>query len=275
MRWRRAGRRWRGRERSGTWPSPLPKRCPAAYGWWLTEPRDTARGPSPDNPVLHIAAAVSRFRTWQPTMRLNETTRAYFERLAAISPPWQADRYLHLTDPDRAAEIDRYFADHEPGHYTMLRTSIVPTIIRGGFRSNVIPSQAEAYLDVRALPDEDIDRLVQDIRTVIADPAIEVIPPRKGGRPATPPSGIDTEMFHALERAQKRMYPDAITLPSMLAGATDMAQLRSRGVQAYGFGPVINDTESGGAHSDNERISERSLVELLQFLWYTVLDAGR
>src|SRR6185503_16878484 len=115
---------------------------------------------------------------------------------------------------------------------SMLRTTISPTIIKGGFRVNVIPGDAEATLDVRALPDEDMDAFLSTLRAVIDDPAVEVVPqwgPK--ARPATPPSKIDTEMFAALERAQKKMFPSAATLPTMVTGATDSAQLRAKGVQ--------------------------------------------
>ncbi len=230
--------------------------------------------PRPDNAVLHLAAAVSKFQTWQPPMRLNDTTRAYFERLATISSPEQAYRYNHVADPAHSEEIQRYFAEHEQGNYSMLRTSIVPTIIQGGFRSNVIPSQAEATLDIRALPDEDMDRLVAEMKRVIADPAVEVVTNTGRNRPIAAPSRIDSELFHALERSQKSMFPDAITVPIMLTGATDMAQLRGKGVQAYGFGAIADESENElhGAHSDQERMLESSIHRMVQFLWYTVLD---
>ena len=115
--------------------------------------------PRQDNAVTRIAEAVSRVGAWQPAMRLNDTTRAYFERLATISSPEEADRYNHLTDPKRSTEIEKYFSERELSHYSMLRTSVVPTIIKAGFRSNVIPSEAEATLDIRALPDEDMTRI--------------------------------------------------------------------------------------------------------------------
>ena len=81
-------------------------------------------------------------------------------------------------------------------------------------------------------------------------------------------------MFRALEKAQRTVYPGAITLPTMLTGATDMAQLRSRGVQAYGIGPVLDekDEDAGGAHGDDERLSEDALQKLLQFLWHAVVQ---
>jgi acetylornithine deacetylase/succinyl-diaminopimelate desuccinylase-like protein len=230
--------------------------------------------PRPDNPILHISSAVSKFQSWQPPMRLNDTTRAYFERLATISPSDKAFRYNHISDPARTAEIQRYFAEHEQGNYSVLRTSIVPTIITGGFRSNVIPSQAEATLDIRALPDEDMDKLYEEMRRVINDPTVEVVGNAGRSRPTSPPSRIDSEMFLALERTQKKMYPHAITLPSMLTGATDMAQLRGKGVQAYGFGAIADESEAElhGAHSDQERMLETSIHQMVQFLWNTVID---
>jgi len=63
----------------------------------------------------------------------------------------------------------------------------------------------------------------------------------RAGRPVGKLSRIDTEMFRALERVQQRMFLGAIALPSMLPGATDMAQLLARDVEAYGFGPIVDD----------------------------------
>jgi len=229
--------------------------------------------PTPDNAVLRLAQAVARLGDWHTPMRLNDTVRAYFERLASISAPGDAERYRHVADPARAAEIDRYFERYEPGHYAMLHTTLAPTMLKAGIAFNVIPSEAEAFIDIRALPDEDIPRLYEDLRGRVADSNVE-IQPRKPDRPATPPSRTDTVMFRALEHAQQKMFPGTITLPSMLTGATDMAQLRAKGVQAYGFGPVVEAGDPGEAHADNERLAESSLYSLVEFLWYTILDAG-
>jgi acetylornithine deacetylase/succinyl-diaminopimelate desuccinylase-like protein len=232
--------------------------------------------PRPDNAIIRLAAAVAKFASWQPPMRLNDTTRTYFERLAAISQPEDAWRYTHLTDRDKTPQIERYFAEHEFGHYSVLRTSITPTMINGGFRANVIPSEAEALLDVRALPDEDMDQLRAQIRHAVADSNVDVLPSDRAGRPASPPSRIDTEMFKALERVQQRMFPGAVTLPAMLTGATDMSQLRAHGVQSYGFGPIVDEADggAGGAHADDERLADTSVEKLVEFLWFAVLDVA-
>ena len=156
----------------------------------------------------------------------------------------------------------------------MLRTSVVPTIIDGGFRVNVIPSEATATLDIRMLPDEDVDAFYDKLSAVIDNPNVEVVP-EPIYRPEGPLSPIDNEMFQALESVANNMYPDPVVLPTMSTGATDMAQLRAKGVPAYGLGATrsVEEINSGnGSHGDNERVSEESVRQLVQFLWYTIMD---
>lgn len=232
--------------------------------------------PRVDNAIAILARALERLTTWQPPMRLNATTRAYFERLATISDSETAYRYRHLGDADEGAAIERYLAVHEPENYSVLRTSVVPTIVAGGFRRNVIPSQAEATLDIRALPDEDPDAFYATLASVIDDPAVEVVPePRY--RPRTPPSSIDNDMFHALEAVTEGLYPGAITIPSMMTGATDKAEVRAKGADCYGFGPIREEADiaaPGGAHGDDERLAADSLIELVRYLWFSVLEVA-
>jgi acetylornithine deacetylase/succinyl-diaminopimelate desuccinylase-like protein len=233
--------------------------------------------PRLDNPLIHLSKAVAKVSDNQPPMRLNDTTRTYFERLATISTPEEAFRYNHLTDPAHSEEIQKYFAEHELTHYSILRTSVVPTILKAGFRSNVIPSEAEATLDIRALPDEDVNQLYDFLKKTINDPTVEIVANRGGGgRQPGPPSRIDNELFRAFEATQKLMFPGAIVLPSMLTGATDNAQLRSKGVQAYGFGPIVNEEDGtvGSAHTDDERLKEASLYKEVEFLWRSVIQVA-
>jgi acetylornithine deacetylase/succinyl-diaminopimelate desuccinylase-like protein len=148
----------------------------------------------------------------------------------------------------------------------------VPTIIKGGFRTNVIPGDAEATLDVRALPDENMDTLIAALTALVADPAIEITRTSFGGRPSPPPSGLQTDMFRALEAAQRSVFPGTTTLPVMLTGATDSAQLRVKGVQAYGLGSVVGDKERGAIHGNDERLSVDGLGKFVQLMYAAVTD---
>jgi acetylornithine deacetylase/succinyl-diaminopimelate desuccinylase-like protein len=232
--------------------------------------------PSIDNAIAAIARAVAKADAWQTEMRLNETTKTYFERLAVISDPDDAFRYTNLENPEESDAIQQYFLESNPYYYSSLRTSVVPTIINGGFRKNVIPSEATAVLDIRMLPDEDVEAFYAQLAEVIGDPNIEIVP-EDIYRPAAPPSGLDNEMFQSLERVAGQLYPDAIVVPKMSTGATDMSQVRAMGVPAYGIGPIrsLAELNSGnGAHSDNERISEEAFVDFLQFLWTIIIDVA-
>lgn len=230
--------------------------------------------PTLQNAVLILANAVAKAGTWQTDVRFNETTRAYFQRMAEISGPEDAYRYNNVENPEESEAIQQYFLENFPYHYSISRTSVAPTVIDAGFRKNVIPSEASAILDIRMLPDESVEEFYAKLAAVIDDPRVEIVPEHIY-RPAAPPSEIDNEMFQTLERVAKQMYPSATVLPVMSTGATDMAQVRAMGMQSYGIGPsrTVAEINSGyGAHGDNERISEQAFVELVQFMWNVVIE---
>jgi acetylornithine deacetylase/succinyl-diaminopimelate desuccinylase-like protein len=241
--------------------------------------RLTARGtsghgsvPRPDNPIAHLAAAVGKAGQYQIPMRLNDTTRLFFRRLAEISPPDEAFLFSHLEDPLVGPVVQEILRKNYLQYNSMIRTSISPTIFRAGFRSNVIPGDAEATLDVRAVPDEDMDKLASDLKRIIDDPMVEIIR-SAAGRPAPPASSADSEMFRALERTQAAMFPGAVTLPAMLTGATDMSFLRAKGVQSYGIAAPALESEVG-AHGNDERISMDGFGKFVEFIYRTVIDVA-
>ena len=159
----------------------------------------------------------------------------------------------------------------KPQYYSMVRTSVVPTMLKAGYKSNVIPPSAEATLDVRALPDEDLGKFREMLAEIINDPQIRVIAEDTSlSMPAAPPSKLATEMFAALERAQKEVSPEAITLPTMTTGATDSSFLRAKGVQAYGIGVPKTEEESRGVHGNDERIETKQLGLFVRFLFAAV-----
>ncbi len=225
--------------------------------------------PRLDNPIVHLAAAVAKVGAYQAPMRLNETTRAYLERLASISPPDAAFRYRNLENGRLSDQIQTQLRASDIGINSMLRTSISPNIIAGGFRRNVIPAEAEAEVDIRALPDEDLDQFLATLRDLIDDPSVEVTAPTSM-RPAAPPSSLDSELFGTLERVQETMFPDAITLPTMLVASTDSAQLRAKGTQTYGVG-MIRDGLSG-VHGTDERVSVEGLELFVEYLYRVMVE---
>jgi acetylornithine deacetylase/succinyl-diaminopimelate desuccinylase-like protein len=228
------------------------------------------------NAIVRLGRALARLGEWRPEIRLNETTTAYFRRLAALSSPELAKRYLALLsdDPAARASADEWLFEHDPSHASMIRTSIAPTIVNGGFRRNVIPSEARATLDVRFLPEQDADALLEQVKKVIGDPEVDVRFPDEFARPLAPGSRIDSEAFRAIEASMNRVYQVA-TLPLLSTGATDMAFLRAKGIQCYGIGPAVDVEEvpkGFGPHSDQERLLESELHRFVRVHWEIVND---
>ena len=235
--------------------------------------------PLKSNAIVHLAGAVAKIGDWRPDVRFNETTGTYFRKLAAISPPDVAKYYRDVlsTDPKVQRAADDWLLENEPRHSSMLRTSVSPNIFTGGYRSNVIPSEAKATLDVRALPDENAAKFLEQVKRVINDPAVEVRYTGANERPAGPDARLDSEAYKALEAAGTRIY-NAPTLPMMSTGATDMSQLRAKGMQCFGIGPAVDfeDAPKGfGAHSDQERLLESEIHRFVRFNWDVISNLAR
>lgn len=231
--------------------------------------------PQQSNAVALLGVAIGKVFNWTPPLRVNETTGSYFRALASMATsPEMAQRYRDVLNPDPNVHkpAAAWMLQNEPQHWSMLHTSLVPTVLDGGFRYNVIPSEAKATVDVRLHPDEDQSVFLDEVRKVINDPRVEVRWARDRYRPAGA-SSLTTEAFAVIQEQIKKHY-DTFVLPTMGTGATDMAQIRSKGIQCYGIGPAIDSEDSPkgfGAHSDQERILEQELHRFVRFQYDVVI----
>ena len=234
--------------------------------------------PSKNNAVTRLSAAVGKVAEWSPPLRINETTGAYFRKLQTMVAPDVAKQYRDVLSPDPkvSGPAAEWLLENQPSHWSMLHTSLVPTIVDAGFRYNVIPSEVKAIFDVRLHPDENQDTFLDEVRKVIGDSSVEVRWFRDRYRPAGG-SRLDTEAFTTLEAQLKKHYHTEV-LPTMGTGATDMSNIRAKGIPCYGIGPAI-DTEDGpkgfGAHSDQERILESELHRFVRFNYELVMELAR
>ena len=162
----------------------------------------------------------------------------------------------------------------------MLRTSVSPNIIQGGYRINVIPSEAKATLDVRMLPDEDPDAFLD---------ADEEGHQRPGGRgrvrrratsrpPAGPAHGSTPRRSRRSKPTSRKHYKTVDAADDEHRRDRHGVPARAKGIQCYGIGPAI-DVEDGpkgfGAHSDQERILESELHRFVRFHYDIVADLAR
>jgi acetylornithine deacetylase/succinyl-diaminopimelate desuccinylase-like protein len=241
----------------------------------------TARGtgghgsvPVPDNAIAALARALARVHESKPPVRLNPVTREYFARLAKVeSDPAMRDAMAAIATATDQAGIDKAadVLSREPLHSAVLRTGVALTMIGGGIRSNIIPSEATATLNVRVLPQGDIAADVAEMNRIGGEKAVTF---ELKGQPHTAPpvSPTTTALFQAMESVGRTMAPDAVVVPFMSTGGTDGAMLRAQGIATYGILPMpLTMDDELRMHGDNERVPISSLGWAAEYL-YRVLQ---
>ncbi len=227
--------------------------------------------PLPDNPVLHLARAISRLDSHQP-VRLNSTTRRYLAELARLSDyGWLAPLVLQLEDPAYEAAASETIRRRDPELDAQLHTTISPTMLQAGLKINVIPNSAEGQVDVRRLPNESRDEVMARIRRMINDPAVDVSAAPGQEMPATEPSTAASALYAAMEKVFLKSRPRAAVVPFMTRGATDGAFLRQKGMAVYGLPLFLREGVGSRAHGNDERMGVTNLDSGTELLWRIVL----
>ena len=218
-----------------------------------------ASTPTKDNPVVHLAAAIDKIGSYNTPVHLTSVVRRYFEALAPLEDE-ETSKWMRVIDTsDRGEHAQRFLAETNPMWNSMMRDTIAPTILQAGFRGNVIPSEAHAVLNIRLLPGDTIDVLVNELKKLVNDPQVHFEIAPEGGL-AAPNSSLENNFFSLITRICAQEFGGVPVIPFMSTGATDSAQLRLHNVQAYGLRPFpINETDDARVHGDEERLPLASL----------------
>jgi len=231
--------------------------------------------PLKDNAVVHLAAAVEKLGNWETPAKALVITKRYFEGLAQIEDPEIAKWMRALDTPERGEHAARILSDANPVWNSMLRNSVSPTMLQAGVRSNVIPSEARAVVNVRLLPGELPGEFANAMTKLIADPQVRV----EMDNPtfsSSPPSDVDTDFFRAIQKSAKTVFPGAPVVPMMSTWATDSAELRLHNVICYGLVPFpLTEEEIGRMHADNERLPVNSVRPGIELVYRAVEDFVR
>lgn len=263
--------------------------------------RLTTRGPAGHSsmppPAMTTAngkliAALSKLTTYRGDVRLSPQIQQYFRSLATLYPGPLADGVEHiiaaLDTAGRSAGADAILAaspDDAPALDALLRDTLAITMIDAGLKPNIIPGEASAIVNARLLPGASVDAFIEQLTGVIDDPGvdIEIVNSRPKpelaaffrSRSAIQPSSIDTDLYSALQRSAKRVWPDAMVLPTLMVASTDATPWRERGIPVYGLAPFPSDDETfRRIHGDDERISVQSLHEGAQFVYEVLHDVA-
>lgn len=156
----------------------------------------------------------------------------------------------------------------------ILRNTFVPTVVQGGQKTNVIPSECSCQVDCRILPGVDAEMVKNEVRSLLSDfdPFdMEILQAHSASE-----SSVDSPLYQIFEKTLRRLDPKTKMIPSMLTGATDSRFFRLNGAMAYGFQPLV-PTDSladylSRVHGHDERISTESLLFGTRVLYEVLKD---
>ena len=231
-----------------------------------------ASTPTKDNPVVHLAAAVDKIGNYNTPVHLTSIVHRYFEALAPLEGE-ETSKWMKVIDtPDRGEHAIRYLSEASPMWNSMMRDTIAPTILQAGFRANVIPSDARAVLNIRLVPGDTIDVLVNDLKKLVNDPQVHFEVAPEGGL-AAPNSSLENDFFYLITKACAQEFGGVPVIPFMSTGATDSAQLRLHSVQAYGLRPFpISEADDARVHGDEERLPLASFPKGVDLMVHIVAE---
>jgi acetylornithine deacetylase/succinyl-diaminopimelate desuccinylase-like protein len=215
----------------------------------VTDPGGHSSLPHPGTAIQVLARGVARLDDQQPAARLDDTTRTFFRRMAAIEHGEAAALMAKVAKGDTNAMAT---LSKDPEWNAKLHTTWVTTLIQGDHATNALPQRATAIVNCRMLPCDDILDIQRQLTNTLAEPRIQV---RLLGRPRpSPASPLREDVLAAVERSTEAVWPGCVVVPTMENGATDGTYLRRAGIPTYGIGGIPVDRDDVRAHGKDERI---------------------
>jgi acetylornithine deacetylase/succinyl-diaminopimelate desuccinylase-like protein len=206
-----------------------------------------------------------RLEKYEFPVKLNEVTRAYFERMSAIEEGQTAADMKAVTTGDAAAAAR---LSETPAYNNQLRTTCVATRLEGGHADNALPQMAKATVNCRVLPGESADAVRDTIAKVLNDPGIEITWIDKP-KPSAP-SPLTPAVMKPIADVTSEFWPGTPVLPLMAAGASDGLYLRNAGIPTYGVSGLFGELSDSRAHGKDERVRIDSFYDSVQFLYVLV-----
>ena len=212
--------------------------------------------PHSDNPNVKLVHALEAVTKWETPYNILPMVKEFFLKMAPKQAP---DKRKFLEDIEKGLSDPSFsnWLTSNPIYNAMVRNTISLTILQGGSKSNVIPSESTATLDCRLIPGSSKEDFLKEIKRRLGD-EIEV----EGSMESQSilPSSLDTDLFRAIEKYAAENDPDCPIVPLLLPGATDSRFLREKGITTYDFCPFrLSEKELLRVHGNNERIAVENL----------------
>jgi acetylornithine deacetylase/succinyl-diaminopimelate desuccinylase-like protein len=251
----------------------------ADYQLSVSNPGGHSSLPVPDNAIYHLANALVRLEHYEFPIDLNSVTRAYYERMAKITPGQRGeDMKAILKDPPDQAAIERLSKD--PIDHSKMRTTCVATRLDAGHANNALPQMAKANVNCRIAPGHSAEDIRMKLVEILSDPKVTVkyvgaigeVTEHGTDRQSYAPPPLRQDVFQPLEKVVAAMWPGVPVIPTMSTGASDGVYTNAAGLPTYGISGIAIDRNDQRAHGKDERVGMESYYKGVDF-YYRFLKA--
>ncbi|XES76312.1 MAG: M20/M25/M40 family metallo-hydrolase [Candidatus Bathyarchaeia archaeon] len=232
-----------------------------------------------DNAVMRMNHVVDCLGNYRAEVRFVPAVEQFLVEIGREDADLQPFISRLLAAPEQSdailAELDKVSPDIAEEIRPRIRMTITPTIIHGGIKENIIPSECEAVFDCRVLPGQSTAEALEFVKKRLADAGLtklsfEVI---QSQEPSESPA--NTPLYQTITNVLKDAEPNCEVVPLLMPGGTDSRFFRRLGSVCYGFHPLRSETIYGEKatrreHGIDERISVDNLVFGVQVLYETV-----
>ena len=227
----------------------------------------------PNGAMSRLGQLLARLEEMRLSSALTETVVASIETIApGQSAPVQESLYALLKDATRdegMAALRRTAPGLAGWFEPSLYNSIVPTMVQGGESAHAYPTEVKLHCNVRFLPGESIENVLDLIRArLVGIDDVELGEVEESFFAWESPS--DTALFRSIQDLYEELSPGTVVVPLLLGGGTDVRFLRAPDRAVYGYFPSISLTPDGrnsGGHCTNERVALYSINRALHYLY--------
>ncbi len=232
-----------------------------------------------DNAIMRMNNVVAKIGAFRSTSELVPTMNQFLSELALADSSLKEPLTQILTNPEKSDllldELEKTAPAIADEIRPRLKMTITPTIINGGVKENVIPSECTAVFDCRVLPGHPISEAQAKVRELLADVGLDKLSFETIQAQEPSESPVDTPLYGVIKSVLGEIEPNCAVAPSLMTGGTDSRFFRRMGAVCYGFHPLRSETRFGEKatrreHGIDERISVENLVFGVSVLYETV-----
>jgi len=222
--------------------------------------------PTAQNPVPRLVAALNKIAEYETPLHVTPGVDKFFRDISRLYPEprrgWLSNVARAVENPEARKWIlsDVYWNAY-------LRNTISLTSLAGSNKTNVIPPEASAEIDIRLLPDTDPAVMLATLQRLVNDTAVKFSTILQPKTPLESPT--NTDLFRAIERAAREREPNAFVTTPMQTGATDRPTYRKLGIITYAIDPFKTEQaeRQTGVHGNNERLSVENVIFGVRYVY--------